>query len=172
MLYIKCKFIPENSKIFTCYMFHGFLYYVIVIMFNVCYPFTSPCLHSCVDVNSLLDVHIPSDLTSIPIGASIELKFRFSIVDSNSNYQALVPLNHTPLQVPTINSINEEMDIRVSYSHASPSLTGEYILCRGMIGNSIGNSRKKRVVFNTDQPMDTLECGERISISVYGKVLG
>ena len=73
------------------------------------------------------------------------------------------PLSHTPLQQPTFSSetLESRTDVELSYTRASPSLTGTYVACRSES-------------FISDGPTSSLssvpaQCGRKISVFVTSK---
>lgn len=97
-------------------------------------------------------------ILSYPIGAVIELEF--TLVDNPLDNDGpiilnfvFVPDSHTPQQQPSehifINS--EEVSVRVRYNSATPSLTGDYVLC------------------NNNTNTVPLLCGGAVSLSITGK---
>ena len=71
---------------------------------------------------------------SFPIGATIDLQFVRAdggIIDGSGFDMAtfeLFPELHTPLQQPNI-AYSVDLFVSVRYTSASPSLTGDYVLC-------------------------------------------
>lgn len=140
-------------------------------------------------INVLLPGNQPPNLNSIPIGASIELRFNYTLIDSTLNNYVLMPIYHTPLQVPEVAYEPEPNWVRVTYNRASPSLTGEYVLCRINVNlpDPDSETRKRDVgrpgpdselskrevggpgpgVTDNNDPLS--ECGERVVLNVYGR---
>ena len=101
----------------------------------------------------------PNDETEFtyPIGAPISLLFTHTDdpLDGSGDLTigfTFLPDSHTPLQQPHVGITLDSQGIsaRVEYSSASPSLTGDYVLCCRQI----------------DQPQ---LCGGRISLTVTGE---
>ncbi len=114
---------------------------------------------------SLEAISPTTNLTTIPLGASILLQFYFSLSLSQNGELFLLPLYHTPLQVPTINDNLETGRVSIAYTNASPSLTGEYILCKA----GFLSSRKKRNVAGSQY--DFVDCSDKITLGVFSKLL-
>ena len=97
----------------------------------------------------------PEDKTSFsyPIGAAIDLEFNQTdiIIDGSGDQTTtyvFVPELHVPLQQPRF-AYSRELSVNVQYSFASPSLTGDYVLCS-----------------QSDTPYI---CGGRITLSITSK---
>ena len=106
----------------------------------------------------------------IPIGAPLAIDFRFNGEGIGSISQSTVltfyPLYHTPAIEPSQVFYDIELQrILVSYSHVSPSLTGQYVLCQEATPPP---SRKKRGV----EPEETTPrlCGGRVTLTVISKL--
>ena len=104
---------------------------------------------------------------AIPVGAPLTFTFNISDITINESAQlTFTPLFHTPLTHPEQVSYKTELNrITVSYLRATPSLTGEYILCREPPINT--SARRKRggelQVENSPQV-----CGDIVTINITG----
>lgn len=103
-----------------------------------------------------------SNLTAIPLGAPIRLQFSFS--SSQNGELFFLPLYHTPFQQPVIDESRETRAVNVAYTSASPSLTGEYILCKA----GFFRSRRRRNVAGAQY--DFVDCSDRITFSIVSKL--
>ena len=73
------------------------------------------------------------------------------------------PLSHTPFQQPTFSSetLESRTDVEVSYTRASPSLTGTYVVCRSESFIPDGPTLSVSSV--------PAQCGRKISLIVTSK---
>ena len=100
-----------------------------------------------------VDVYNAGDVSTLqyPLGAPISIIleiFADSLVTTPE--YTFLPLYHTPLQQANFFT-SGLVTVAVSYMHASPSLTGTYILCR-------------------IESQDPALCGGKITINVTGKL--
>ena len=102
-----------------------------------------------------------------PLGAPIVIEFRFNgegitLPISESTQLTFYPLFHVPAIEPTDIIFNGELQqVTVSYTHVSPSLSGEYVLCQEA---GPPPSRRRRGV--APMQMRPRICGGRIMITV------
>lgn len=113
---------------------------------------------------SLGAISPPFNLTNIPLGAPILMQFSFALPRNGELF--FLPLYHTPLQQPTIdqNLETQSQSVSVAYTNASPSLNGEYILCKA----GFLRTRKRRNVAGTQY--DFVDCSDRVTFGVVSKL--
>ena len=108
------------------------------------------------------NVQVPN-LSAIPLGATTILQFEFSL--SRSGQLFFLPLYHTPLQQPQFLESPESGVVTVTYSNASPSLTGAYVLCK--VGFFPSKRRRKNAAGTL---YDFIDCSDKVTLSVISKL--
>ena len=114
-------------------------------------------------VSLLLDIYnvsVDPSTIEVPLGARLSFVLSFSTTLIRDPEYMFYPLSHTPLQQPTFSS-ESRTDVELSYTRASPSLTGTYVACRSESSIS-------------DEPTPSLssvpaQCGRKISVFVTSK---
>ena len=111
----------------------------------------------------IYNVSVDPSTIEVPLGARLSFVLSFSTPPIRNSEYMFYPLSHTPLQQPTFSSetLESRTDVELSYTRASPSLTGTYVACRSE-------------AFIPDGPTPSLfsmpaQCGRKISVIVTSK---